>query len=336
MTPRATRLVALAVPMLLAMAGVGAAPAYAGAARRADDPIQTQRIVVKWDGMQKKPKYEKRATVPGIGNVALVCRPNSTMIEIRPYTTAPETQMWLAKYEDTDGDDQADSVAVKNVRVYRYATAADDGNGGTGPTAHEGLNRRGRIENRNAGGYAYGIISQRPGRNRPAGAASLPPTTTFSLTWFWNGFDYDQPWRSCTMVLTMTTFDSSDFGVNWHGDDDATGHGSSSAIVDGTTFTATCEPKPKGGDRSLRIEPSDSSVYVEEISGEGAIGDHVESYTQPADDAEHAIDGMTIPRNGMLRLRYADRWWLLSSYLVVNNDAKPWLNVCEVAAAPMP
>jgi hypothetical protein len=27
------------------------------------------------------------------------------------------------------------------------------------------------------------------------------------------------------------------------------------------------------------------------------------------------------------------RLWVLSSYMVVNNEAKPWLNVCEIAAA---
>ncbi len=27
--------------------------------------------------------------------------------------------------------------------------------------------------------------------------------------------------------------------------------------------------------------------------------------------------------------------WVLSSYMVTNNDKKPWLNVCEVAAAPL-
>jgi hypothetical protein len=30
------------------------------------------------------------------------------------------------------------------------------------------------------------------------------------------------------------------------------------------------------------------------------------------------------------------RAFVLSSYYIVNNAAKPWLNVCEVAATPLP
>jgi hypothetical protein len=328
MTPRVTRPLALVVPLLLALAAVGVAPTYAG------DPIQSQRVVVKWKGTQKKPKYEKRANVPGIGNLALVCRPKSTIVRLYPYDTSAETQMWLAKYQDTDGDEKADAVAVKNVRVYRYATAADDGAGGTGPSAHEGLNRLPGIENRSQGGYAYGMISQRPGRNQPAGGVATRPVTTFYLTWYWNGFDYAQPWRSCRIAIQTKTFRSSALALNWHGDDDAVGHTSASTMVSGTTFDATCGTG-RGNDRILSIGPSDSSVYVEEISGEGAIADHVEAYTQPADATEHRIAGILIPRNGMLRYRYEGQWYLLSSYMVTNNDDKPWLNVCEIAAAPL-
>lgn len=341
MTTRLTRLLVLTLPAVLSGALLAMTPTYAGTGGAkgdpSTDPVRSQRLVVKWDGARKRQRYEKRASVPGIGTVGLVCRPNSTMIEIRPYDRSAETQMWLAKYQDTDGDERADSVAVKNVRVYRYATAADDGTGGTGATAHEGLNRQGRIENRSAGGYAYGIISQRPGRERDAARAAPPPTTSFYLTWFWNGFDYDQPYRSCKMVLRLRTSDSAAVAVNWHGDDDAaTGPTTGSATDGTTTFTATCRSKAQGGSRTLAIAPSDASVYVEEISGEGSTGDHVEAYTQPADPVEHVIDGITLPRNGMLRLRYDDQWWLLSSYVAINNDAKPYLNLCEVAAAPLP
>lgn len=340
MRPGALRLATALLPLLVALTATATAPTYAGdstaaVAKRSDGSIRTQRVAVNWKGTQRKPRYQKRVSVPGIGTVALVCRPTSTMIRIYPYDTAAETQMWLAKYQDTDGDERADSVAVKNVRVYRYATAADNGKGGTGPSAHEGLNRRGRIENRNAGGYAHGIISQRPGRNRPAGGAATRPVTTFYLTWFWNGFDYGRPWQSCRMVLRTKTFAAGSLGVNWHGDEDANGHTSGSATLDTTTFTATCETGRRNV-RNLRIAPTQSSVYVEEISGEGSIDDHVEGYTQPADDVEQAIDGIQIPRNGMLRFKYGGRWWLLSSYMVTNNTEHPELNVCEIAAAPSP
>ena len=94
--------------------------------------------MVKWKGDQKRPNYQKTADVPGIGQVDLICRPNNTMVRIRANDRRAETQMWMAKFETKNG---TDVVAVKNVRVYTYATAADDGSGGTGPQAHEGLNQ---------------------------------------------------------------------------------------------------------------------------------------------------------------------------------------------------
>ena len=47
-----------------------------------------------------------------------------------------------------------------------------------------------------------------------------------------------------------------------------------------------------------------------------------------------------LPRNGMMRLWVSvdgvQRAYVLSSYHVVNNDRDPRLNLCEVAAAPLP
>ena len=120
----------------------------------------SNRIGVVWQGYQKRPKYQKVADVPGIGQVELMCRPNNTMLRIRANDRRAETQMWMAKFETKNG---RDVVAVKNVRIYTFATAADDGTGGTGPQAHEGLNQRNPIEDF-AKGSAYGVISQRPGR----------------------------------------------------------------------------------------------------------------------------------------------------------------------------
>lgn len=330
MTRQILRLTMLALAGLLVCAGL--APAQAKKA----DPVQSSRVVVKWKGDQRKrPVFQKRASIPGIGNLAVVCRPKSTMIRLYPYDTSAETQMWLAKYQDTDGDERADAVAVKTVRVYRYATADDDGRGGTGRSAHEGLNRKPSIENRSEGGYAYGIISQRPGRNRPASGVSTPPVTTFQLTWNWNGFDHPQPWRSCKIALRTKTFRTAALALNWHGDTDAVDRTVASAPMGPATFTATCETGQRGA-RTLSIGPTRSSAYVEEITGEGDIDDHVDAYTQPADSVTGSIDGIDVPRNGMLRLKYAGRWYLLSSYAVTNNAEQPWLNVCEVAAAPLP
>ena len=103
-----------------------------------------------WQGDQTRPKYQKVADVPGIGQVELICRPNNTMVRIRANDRRAETQMWMAKFE-TKND--RDAVAVKNVRVYTYATAADDGTrrhrpagprGAQPADADRGLRRRAR------------------------------------------------------------------------------------------------------------------------------------------------------------------------------------------------
>jgi hypothetical protein len=168
MTSRVTRLSALVVPLLLTLAAIGVAPTYAGGDRGSDRAAKVQlskRIMVVWQGYQKHPQYQKVADVPGIGQVELMCRPNNTMIRIRANDRSAETQMWLSKFEWKDGTKR---VAVKNVRVYKYATATDDGTGGTGSQAHEGLNQRSPIEDFQ-NGYAFGLISQRPGRQAPGG-----------------------------------------------------------------------------------------------------------------------------------------------------------------------
>ena len=168
-----------------------------GPGRAAKKSIQKdRRIVVSWKGEQKRRIYQKTANVPGIGAVDLVCRPNSTQVRIRPNSRSAETQLWMAKFETKGG---RDVVAVKNVRVYTYATAADDGRGGTGAQAHEGLNQRTPIEDFQKGN-AYGVISQRPGRNQPGQGALTTPATSFKLTWWWERFDYPGH-QYCKMAL---------------------------------------------------------------------------------------------------------------------------------------
>ena len=135
-----TRVGALVASLALVLATLGVSPTYAGGTGAARKSVQQQsRIVVKWQGYQKKPKYQKTTDVPGIGQVDLVCRPNSTMIRLHANDRRAETQMWMAKFETKDGTDR---VAVKNVRIFTYATAADDGQGGTGSQAHEGQGNR--------------------------------------------------------------------------------------------------------------------------------------------------------------------------------------------------
>jgi hypothetical protein len=157
-------LLLLTASLTLLLATLGLAPSYADGTSGRAAVQQTKRITVKWQGFQKNPTYQKTANVPGIGRVDLVCRPNSTMIRLHASDRRAENQMWLAKFETKKGVNQ---VAVKNVRVYTYATAADDGTGGTGPRAHEGLNQVPGVEDFQKG-TAYGVISSRPVATRRA------------------------------------------------------------------------------------------------------------------------------------------------------------------------
>lgn len=344
MTSRVTRLLALAVPLLLAAAGV--APTYAdgsgrpgGADTQQRDTVQrSKRIVVKWQGYQKRPTYQRTADVPGIGQVDLVCRPNNTMLRLHANDRRAETQMWLAKLEEKNG---RDVVAVKNVRIFTWATAADDGRGGTGPQAHEGLNQRSPIEDF-AKGSAYGLISQRPGRNRDGGGALTTPATAFRLTWYWERFAYPGS-QYCKMTLQLLTDTGRQVGLSWHGSDEAERRTTSTTRIPGFgEAQLRCEPGRTGA-QTIALRPDDPSSFMdyEYVDGEGAVVDHVEHYDDLEYDPETGLLGpVDLHRNGMMRIWWSvggvKRSWVLSSYLVTNNDQKPWLNVCEIAAAPLP
>jgi hypothetical protein len=342
MNRRTTRLLALAVPVVLSAALAAVGPTYAGTARKASVD-ERQQIVVKWDAQKHKKRtkvYQKTADVPGIGNVDLVCQPNSTMIRLAANDRDAESQMWLAKFEDKDGSDR---VAVKNVRIYRYATAADDGTGGTGRRAHEGLNQKSPIEDY-ANGSAIGLISQRPGRNRNGGGTMSTPATAFQLSWYWERFAYPG-YQFCKMKLTTLTQTDQQFGLSWHGNDEAaTASTSTSDIAGFGKAELTCEPG-KNADQTIAFQPdvADSSIEYDLIQGEGSknnpdVYDHIEG--PDYDPVTGLVGPIDLPRNGMMRISWrvgdVTRTWMLSSYMVVNNDKHPELNVCEVAAAPLP
>jgi len=296
-------------------------------------------IEVKWAGDGER-DYVESARVQGIGNIKLVCKPDNTIIKLTPDTRDAETQMWLAKYEDKNG---APAVAVKNVRIYKYANANDDGTGGTGRSAHEGLNQRGDVENW-AKGYAYGLISQRPGRNHPAGGVPLTRTTSFYLTWYWNGLNEPRAYQSCDLQLRLVSSPTERVGLNWHGNDDAAGNTVTSAAIAGFgQLTLTCEPG-RDNEQSIVLDPDldDGWVYTETITGEGRVEDHVESGSYDYDADTGLIGPVELPRNGMLRIQYTvpdgtggwqDRWFYLSAYMVLNNALHPELNLCEIAVA---
>ncbi|MCW2772467.1 MAG: hypothetical protein JWN91_793 [Nocardioides sp.] len=354
MTSRASRLLALVVPLLLALAAVGVAPTYAGGQAAKRSVQQSKRIVVKWQGYQKHPKYQKVADLPGIGQIELMCRPNNTMLRIRANDRRSETQLWMAKYETKDGTDR---IAVKNVRIYTYATAADDGTGGTGPQAHEGLNQGAHGIEDYAKGSAYGVISQRPGRNQPGGGALTVPATAYKLTWYWERMAYPGS-QYCKMTLALKTDTDQQFGLNWHGSDEAATSSTSSASIPGLgDALVTCETG-RNGERSVALRPpaydpdadpdgsAEPYMDYEYNQGEGLTTDpdHISRYYDlDVDPVTGLIGPVDLPRNGMMRLWFAPQGtdgpkigYVLSSYMVTNNDAKPYLNTCEVAAARLP
>jgi hypothetical protein len=299
---------------------------------------KVQHITVSWKGTQKVKDYNASAVVPGIGTVTLVCKPTSTMVRLYASDRNAETQMWMSKYETKNDHDV---VAVKTARIYRYADAADDGTGGTGYYSHEGLNQRTPVENYSSG-YMDGIISQRPGRNQPASGAAMKPVTSFQLNWYWNGFDHPEDYRSCKIDAVFTTRLDNRLGVNWHGEADAEGN-----VFQVTTLPAIgdmlirCETNNDGagGVQSIALVPTskNSSVYVEYVTGEGRVEDHVDGFSNSYDPETKKLGPFLLPRNGMMRLFFTvddkKRAFIVSSYYITNNGRNPGLNVCEVSAA---
>ena len=331
----------LVVPLLLTLAAIGVAPTYAGGSSAKKSVQQSKRMVVKWQGYQKHPKYEKVADLPGIGQIELMCRPNNTMLRIRANDRRAETQMWMAKFETKDGSDR---VAVKNVRIYTYATAADEGDGGTGPQAHEGLNQGAHGIEDYAKGSAYGVISQRPGRNQPGGGALTVPATAYKLTWYWERMAYPGS-QYCKMTLALKTDTDQQFGLNWHGDDNAASNTTSAAEIPGFGEAQLRCETGRNGEQTVALHTDDPDAYMdyEYIQSEGLVTDpdHLAHYDDLGWDPETGLLGpVDLPRNGMMRIWWSvngvKKAWVLSSYMVTNNASKPYLNTCEIAAAPLP
>jgi hypothetical protein len=258
------------------------------------------------------------------------------MIELAVNNRNAETQMWMAKYEKKNGQQ---AVAVKTVRLYRNANADDDGKGGTGRKGHEGLNQGGRMEDTQSG-YMHGLISQRPGRNVPGAGTPLIPVTSFEATWYWSGFRGPAAKQSCTVDIYLRTPLTNTMALNWHGTAEGQVVNTRTIPVAGIgALTLTCEPDPNG-DQTVTLTPSAGHsvwLYVQTISGEGAVDEHVDSTDYPTDPLTHQVGPIDLPRNGMLRLFYTSgttkRDFLVSSYYVTNNALHPDLNLCEVAAA---
>ena len=299
-----------------------------------------RHVVLEWKGSPARSRQTTSFAVPGIGRISLTCRPDATRISLRADSRERETQMWLAKYEDKS---YGRAVAVKTVRIYRYAHASDDGRGGTANPQHEGLNqRRGKngVENY-AKGYAHGIVSQRGGRNVAVGGDPLRAVTTFDLNWYWNGFDHPAKYRSCKFDGTFVTRTTPRIGLNWHGEGDAEGHDQQSVRLPGLGYAQLrCEPG-RYGRRTLTLLPDDEAAkaYVETVEGEGRVEDQVETRNLVTDRATGRLGPLALPTNGMMRIFVevdkATTPYVLSSYQKL-NDAASWRNTCEIAMAQFP
>lgn len=339
MRPRA-RVAALLLVMAPAapLSAIIEAPASQGASgttARTDGGVLTQEVRLAWDGARKRRVRQQSATVPGIGTLTLICRPDATLVKLRPTDRTAETQLWMAKYEDKDDEPV---VAVKTARVYRFATAADDGYGGTGPVTHEGLNQQARIEDWQSG-YLHGLISQRPPRSRPGASMAVPPTTSLELTWWWTGFRHPRDWQACRMEAALRTDLEQRPVLTWHGDADAPGNDSRTITLPGFGSIEVACTADAASTPSLAVRPTSeqASLYVETITGEGAVDDHVDTTDLLHDPVTGLLGPVPLPENGMLRLFVTvdgtRRGFTVSSYWVRNDAEHPANDLCEVAVA---
>ncbi|MCW2792559.1 MAG: hypothetical protein JWO76_1657 [Nocardioides sp.] len=349
MIPRSPLRLSLLGPLVLVLALVGVVPAQAAGGGPGPDAgaravtEKVQRVRVLWQGFQAHPTYVKSAVVPGIGNLKLVCKPNLTIVRLFATDRHAETQMWMSKYETKNGHDV---VAVKNVRIYTYANANDDGSGGTGASAHEGLNQRTPIEDF-AQGHADGVISQRVGRNKPAAGTLTAPVTSFRLSWYWERMAYAGS-QYCKINMVLRTVYGGRIGINWHGDDDAADHSTTSTGLPGFGDVDLLCETTRGGEQTVALAPAaydpdtdpEPHLAYEYVTGEGAVEDHVETGDLGYDDVTGLLGPLELPRNGMMRLWFTvdgfTRGFGLSSYMITNNAAHPELNLCEVAVAELP
>jgi hypothetical protein len=97
------------------------------------------------------------------------------------------------------------------------------------------------------------------------------------------------------------------------------------------------------GEQSIALRPENPDAYMdyEVVRGEGQVSDRVDRYTNLSYDPVTGLLGpVDLPTNGMMRIWWSvagvKQTWVLSSYLVTNNEERPWLNLCEVAATQMP
>lgn len=348
-------LVARAALNVLAGAALVGAVAPAAAAAASPVPATTslrQQVGVDWTG-SKAGGDRTRFNVPGIGTGEVICRRDSAMVRISPNDRTAETSMWTALVQPKGG---AESVAVRNARVYRFSTPTSDVPSGTGPSTHEGLNQENRIEDAGAG-RAFGLISQRSSRRAPA--QSTAPQTSFTLRWHWTGFRGPKQNARCLVTARFTTALPADakirrrqagllrrspgpatngFGLDWHGDADSAGRTESPAIQ--LPFLGSLQarcPSGHGAQPSLVLTPDDRSapprVKVTTFEGEGfEVGN---TSVWPVDPVTGLIGPIPLPGNGLVRVdvsRGKRQSNVIVSSVLKTNDPVPAENFCEIAA----
>ncbi|CAN5427815.1 hypothetical protein BH09ACT12_BH09ACT12_11980 [soil metagenome] len=322
----------------------GAGPEATMRAGSTPKHTRSRHITLEWKGKTKPKRYTRRVTIPGVGELSLKCQPKKVMITLEANHRDRETQLWMAKYEDKS---YGQAVAVKTVRIYRYANANDSsegkGKGGTGNPQSEGLNQRSGVNGvENYGkGYGHGIISQRGSRNTSVGDDALEPVTTFDVNWYWNGFDYPVQYRYCKIDMMLVTSLSPRLGINWHGNDDARGNEYQRVRVPSIGYVQLRCNVGRSGKKLVSFIPKKkrTKVYVEKVQGEGRVDDHVSTRNLTRDRETGLLGPVRIPNNGIMRF-YVDKGkktvpFILSSYQKT-NDPRGRLNTCEIAMGRFP
>ena len=320
------------------LSGQGAEPTMR--AGSATPGPRTKRLTLEWKGKTRKKRYTRRTKIPGIGRLELRCQPKKVHISLRAGKRDNETQLWMAKYEDKS---YGRAVAVKTVRIYKYAHARDNGKGGTGNPQREGLNQGNGVNGvENYGkGYGHGIISQRGSRNTPVGDDALEPVTTFDVNWYWNDFDYPVRFRYCKIDMKLVTTFSPRLGLNWHGDSDAAGNAFQRTRVPSIGHVQLrCNPGRRGNKLvSFVPKKKRTRIYVETVQAEGRVEDQVRTRNLKRDRETGKIGPIKIPNNGIMRF-YVDKGkktvpFILSSYQKT-NDPRGQRNTCEIAMGQFP
>lgn len=343
------------LPTLVAAAML-VVPATASAAPTPSTTSLQQHTVVSWKKGKSAGRDRSTFSLPGIGYGEIVCRADAAHIRIYPNDRTRETSMWSVVQHQTG--EQTSSWAVKNARIFTFSTpTTPPGATGTGPSAQEGFNMGSPIEDA-GNGLVYGLISQRSAFNQPG--SQTAPTTSFTLSWKWSGFQGAPEGKKCKVeALFLTTmpagkkfktkkvggttrgpgFPVAEALVDWHGEADAALGKTGSAEVQLPSIGVLKAICPTGRDSAAALTlQADNPFKIVTALVETYEGSSVD---QPAPQM-FMSDPLTgqlripLPTNGFLRIVLATADGKGSQLYVSSwrqtNDEKPAENFCEIAA----